>query len=120
MINTYSIKDKNLFQKVLSKGKWFSGDYICIYVLENGLNVNQIGLAIGKKLGKAYKRNHIKRLIKESYRTLESTMNYGFDVVFVWKSKANYDDCSFEYIKQDVIKTFKKAGIISWKSYVLH
>ncbi len=112
MVNTKSIKDDDLFQKVLNKGKWYGGNYICMYVLKNNLTINQIGLAIGKKVGKAYRRNHVKRLIKESYTHLESSLDTGFDIVFVWKSKAEYEECSFDEINQDIVKMFNKAGLV--------
>ncbi|MBR6252502.1 MAG: ribonuclease P protein component [Clostridia bacterium] len=115
MINTISIKDSKDFQKVINKGQWFGGDYLSTYVLKNNDNLNQIGLAIGKKAGKAYKRNRIKRLIKESYTKLENSIEHGYDIVFIWKIKANYENLNYEGIYNDIKKAFKKAGILNEK-----
>jgi ribonuclease P protein component len=113
MINTKSIKSPELFQKILNNGTWYGGNFICMYVIANNENANNIGLAIGKKVGKAYKRNHIKRLIKEAYTVLETNLKFGYNIVFVWKSKASYEECTFDEIKNDLIKMFDKAGLVN-------
>ncbi len=115
MINTSSIKDSKDFQKVINKGQWFGGNYLSTYVLPNGTDSNYIGLAIGKKAGKAYRRNRIKRLIKASYTELENCLKSGYNIVFVWKIKAKYEDLSYESILSDLKKAFKKAGILDEK-----
>ena len=112
MINTFSIKDSKDFQKVINKGKWLGGDYLSTYILQNNTNSNYIGLAIGKKVGKAYKRNRIKRLIKSSYTDLEKSLKYGYNIVFVWKIKAKYEDVNYDGIYKDINKALKKAGIL--------
>ena len=112
MINTISIKDEKIFQKVITKGTWYGGDFLSVYILKNNDNTNMIGLGIGKKVGKAYKRNKIKRLIKESYTLLEENLQIGYYIVFVWKNKAEYDKVTFDGIKNDLIKTFTKAGLL--------
>ena len=112
MINTTSIKDKELFQKTMQKGKWFGGSFVCIYVLKNVNNGNQIGLAIGKKVGKAYRRNRIKRLIRQAYTDMENNINYGYSIVFVWKSSAKFYEADFNSIYKDIFKLFTKSGIL--------
>jgi len=112
MKNTVSIKNELVFQRVITKGNWYGGDFLSVYVLPNNKDFNEIGLGIGKKVGKAYKRNKVKRWIKASYTLLESNMKFGFYIVFVWKSKAEYDNVDFASIDRDLNKTFKKAGII--------
>ena len=116
MINTVSIKDSKDFQRVINKGKWFGGDYLSTYILQNGDKSNYIGLAIGKKAGKAYRRNRIKRLIKAGYTELESSLKSGYSMVFVWKIKAKYEEISYEGIYNDLKKAFKKAGILDEKN----
>ena len=112
MINTTSIKDEKVFQKVMNKGSWYGGDFLSLYILPFEEDENKIGLAIGKKVGKAYKRNKVKRLIKEAYTIIESDLKHGYYIVFVWKSTAIYDNVSFDGIKSDLVKNFKKAGLL--------
>ncbi len=112
MKNTISIKDEQIFQRVITKGQWYGGDFLSVYVLPSNEDNNQIGLGIGKKVGKAYKRNKVKRWIRESYTKLENNMQFGYYIVFVWKNKALYEDADFIGIDSDLKKTLKKAGII--------
>ena len=112
MIKTYSIKDDKTFQKLITKGKWQGGNFISLYILPNGSDKNYLGLGIGKKVGKAYKRNHIKRLIKESYTLIEKELKHGYNLLFVWKSKALYENADFKEIYKDVTYLLSKAGLI--------
>ena len=113
MKNTVSLKDNDLFQKVMNKGQWYGGDFLSVFVLKNGLEQNQIGLAIGRKVGKAYKRNKVKRYIRQAYSVIEPEILYGYNIVFVWKSKAEYDNVDYDAIYKDISKTLKKAGILN-------
>ena len=109
---TYSIKDEKLFQKLINKGNWYGGNYISLYVLSNNKDSNQIAYGVGKKVGKAYKRNYVKRLLRESYSKLENSVKTGYSLFFVCKNKANFDNISFDEIYNDVYNTLKKAGIV--------
>ena len=63
-----TLKKNYEFKNVLDKGKFYRGKYITMYISKNKKEKNVIGIAISKKLGKAVKRNRLKRLIRESYR----------------------------------------------------
>ena len=112
MKNTTSIKDNDLYRKIMDNGSWYGGDFLCAYILQNNLDSNMIGLAIGKKVGKAYKRNKVKRWIKESYKKLESSLKLGYYIIFVWKSKAEYDNVDYNGIDKDINKILSKAGLL--------
>lgn len=74
MKKTLSLKKTKDFQKVLHKGKWFGGTLISTYILPNQMAYNCIGLAVGKKVGKANKRNRTKRVIRAAYQGLENKL----------------------------------------------
>ena len=113
MINTCTIKSPFEFQKVILKGQWYGSNFFSIYILPNKENINKIGLGIGKKAGKANRRNRIKRLIREAYKELEikNELKYGYNIVFIWKSKSNFEDLTFEKTKNDLDKVFHKASL---------
>ena len=75
MENTVSIKNNREFVRVYKKGKFFAGKYIVLYILQNGLNINRLGITASKKTGNSVKRNRIKRLIRENYRLNEETVS---------------------------------------------
>ena len=56
-----TLKKNYEFQNVLTKGKFYIGKQITIYIAENKRQINQIGIDISKKTCNAVKRNHIKR-----------------------------------------------------------
>lgn len=112
MKSTLSLKKNNDFQRVLQKGKWYNGKLISIYILKNEKNINLLGIAVGKKAGKAVKRNRIKRIIREVYRQFDAEILKGNTIVIVWKSKNLYENLKFCTLKEDMVKCFSKAGIL--------
>lgn len=115
MKKTLSLKEPKEFQRALKKGTWYGGNLISTYILSNNTentNVNYIGLAIGKKVGKATKRNKVKRVIRAAYLSLEKNLDKGYIFVFVWRAKAKFEDLTFLNIKKDLEKSFNKAGIL--------
>ena len=112
MKKTLSLKNPKEFQKILKLGKWFGGDLISTYILPNKESFNMLGLAIGKKVGKATKRNRVKRVIRAAYLTLEDDISLGYTIVFVWRAKAKVENLTFDIIKKDMEKSFIKAGLI--------
>ena len=68
MKNTVVIKKNHEFKTLFSKGKFYYGEIVHMYIKENNLGYNKFGIAISKKQGKAVYRNRIKRLIRYNYR----------------------------------------------------
>ena len=112
MNKTITLKKNYEFKRVLTKGKYYSGKYIEVFVKKNNLEKNYIGIAIGVKIAKAVKRNRIKRLIRENYRLLEDNMKTGYNIVFLWKKKVDISNATFSNIRTDIIDIFKRIGIL--------
>lgn len=58
------IKDSKTFEYVIKNGQKLKNQYYNIFYLINSKNVNQFGLAVGKKIGNAVERNKNKRQIR--------------------------------------------------------
>lgn len=108
-----TLKKNYEFRKVLTKGKYYRGNVIDIYVRQNKKDKNYIGIAVSVKAAKATKRNRIKRLIRENYRLLKPNIEKGYDIVFLWKKNSSIEDADFYKIRKDIIVIFKKATILS-------
>lgn len=111
MRKIYTLKKNYEFKNVLDKGKFYRGKYITIYILKNKKEKNIIGIAISKKIGKAFKRNRLKRLIRESYRLQKDNLQKGYNIVFIWNKNVLIENFKCLQIKNDMENLFKKAGI---------
>lgn len=111
MKNTEMLKKNNEFKYIFLKGKYYNGKYVDAYIFKNSLNINKLGLAISKKIGKSAKRNKIKRLFRENYRLYEEQLKRGYTFVFLWKKKCNIEFATFKNIKNDLNTIFKKADV---------
>ena len=78
-----SLKKNHQFQFVYKYGKSYANKYLVMYVKENGLDKNRIGISVSKKVGNSVVRHRVTRLVRESYRLHESIFNSGLDIVIV-------------------------------------
>ena len=88
MKNSQSLKKNADFQNVYQCGKSFANKYLVMYVKENDLGINRIGISVSKKVGNSVVRHRVKRLILESYRLHEGVFNSGLDIVIIARQGA--------------------------------
>ena len=113
MKKTVMLKKNYEFRKVLSKGKYYSGEYIEALILSNSKGRNALGIAVNTKLGTAVERNKIKRLFRESFYYYEESLIDGREIVFLWKKKKPIENATFQNIKEDMYQIFDKAKILN-------
>ena len=111
MKKTIVIKKNYEFKTLFNKGKFFHGEYIHMYLLKNNCNWNKFGIAVSKKQGKAVKRNHFKRLVRESYKILESQIFSGYNILIIGNKNKDISEFSYYKILENMEALFKKAGI---------
>ena len=95
MKNSQSLKKNADFQLVYRCGKSFANKYLVMYVKENDLGINRVGISVSKKVGNSVVRHRVKRLILESYRLHEDMFNSSLDMVIIARTTAkgrSYDD----------------------------
>lgn len=112
MKKTVMLKKNYEFRNVLSKGKFFIGNNIETVILKNTKNINFLGIAVSTKIGKAFQRNRIKRLIRESYKNLEKSIVTGNNIIILIRKKTDINKLKYYDIYQDMIKLFDKAKIV--------
>ena len=101
MKKTEMLKKNYEFKNVLSKGKFYRGKEIEIFILQNNKKRNFLGIAIGTKNGKAFQRNKAKRLIRESYKKLENSLIEGYNIVILMNKKFPINEMKFSEIFED-------------------
>lgn len=100
------IKKQADFQKLFSKGKRiFSSSLTVIY---SPSKKTRMGISVGKRHGKAVKRNRIKRLVREAFRQSVETLSAPYSFLIIPKVKDEYS--FFEY-KEHLLKIFKKEKL---------
>ena len=110
MKHSQSLKKNADFQNVYKCGKSFANRYLVMYVKENDLSENRIGISVSKKVGNSVVRHRVKRLILESYRLHEDMFNSGLDMVIIARTTAK--DKSYTDIKSAVMHLGKLHGIL--------
>ena len=111
MKNSQSLKKNADFQIVYKEGKSFANKYLVMYVKENDLGINRIGISVSKKVGNSVIRHRIKRLILESYRLHEDMFNSGLDMVIIARTTAK--DKSYRDIESAVLHLGKLQHIMT-------
>lgn len=106
-----TLKKNYEFKYVLSKGNYYRGKYLTIYVKKNNHNKNVIGIAVNTKFGKAVKRNHAKRLIRENYILIKNDLKQGNNIIFLLNKEIEIKELNFFELKNDMVNIFNKANL---------
>lgn len=112
MKKTIMIKKNYEFKILFSKGKFYHGEFIHMYIKQTNQDINKFGIAVSKKQGKAVKRNYIKRLIRENYKNFESSIKTGTNILIVINKNKDIKDISFKDIEENFLRTLKKANVL--------
>ena len=83
-----SLKKNSYFQNVYKNGKSYANRFLVMYVMENHLERNRLGISVSKKVGNSVIRHHITRLVREAYRLQEERFNSGLDIVVIARVSA--------------------------------
>lgn len=83
-----SLKKNEDFRYVYKNGRSYANKYLVMYVVENNLSMNRLGICVSKKVGNSVVRHRITRLVRESYRLHENIFNSGLDIVVVARKDA--------------------------------
>lgn len=100
MQKTISITENRLFRALYARGRSAARRTMAVYVLKNRQNtVNRLGITVSVKLGGAVQRNRIRRRLREVYRSSETRIKSGYDIVVVARHTAL--EAPFETLLKD-------------------
>jgi len=97
-----------------SQGRRLFTKYFIVFVLprEDGAPA-RLGVAVGRKIGRAIKRNRIKRLIREFFRRGQRDFPPGLDVVVVAKRGPDFADLAQAQVDDDLGLAMRKVAATS-------
>ena len=78
---TSRLRNTEQFQKVFATRCSVADDMLILFAAPNDLSYCRLGLSVSKKVGNAVVRNRWKRLIREAFRTSQSVLPDGLDLV---------------------------------------
>ena len=104
-----SLKKNKDFQVVYKNGKSYANRYLVLYIRENGMDKNRLGISVSKKVGNSVVRHHLTRLIREIYRLQEEHFQCGFDLVVI--ARAGAKERSYHDIESALIHLGKLHNI---------
>ena len=117
--NTESLKNNLQFRRVYNEARPKADNYFVMFIRENGLDHNRLGISVSKKTGNSVIRHRLTRLIRESYRLHEDMFSSGLDIVVTIrgvKKNPQIKDEIKRIKRQDVDKSLiylsRKHGII--------
>ena len=96
-----SLKSNRDFKNVYGGRKSYANRYLVMYVLENRLDKNRLGISVSKKVGNSVVRHRVTRLVRESYRMNEEKFDSGFDIVVV--ARVNARDATYKEIESALL-----------------
>ncbi len=109
MKKTEIIKKNYEFRYFFKKGEYVSGKLLEIFIFENKLDKNKIGIIVSRKVGKSVVRNKIKRYIRAAYAEIEDKLIKNYNILLIWKKKTDVERANFFDIKKDMICILKNA-----------
>jgi ribonuclease P protein component len=98
------------FERVRSSGKSFPHPLLVLLVAPNDCDQVRIGVAAGRSLGCAVKRNRAKRLLRASIEPLAPGVAKGWDVILL--ARRELLDAGLDKIRGAMELLLKKAGLL--------
>jgi ribonuclease P protein component len=83
---------------------------VAVYVRRNGGDRNRIGITVTNKLGKAVRRNRVRRRLREIYRLNEDKLARGMDMVVVARMRSR--GVTYAELESDFLRACRKLGVL--------
>ncbi|MDR2006350.1 MAG: ribonuclease P protein component [Acidaminococcales bacterium] len=108
------LRKKKDFQRVYEKGRSFVDYAGILYVLPlSGTAEKKFGVAAGKKLGNAVRRNRMKRMMREVCRHFQHKVKSG--AAFIWIARRPLLKARRELFEKSFLRLAEKARILAKK-----
>ncbi len=110
MKQKYRLRRNSDFQRVRHIGKSYASPIMVLAFLRNELEHSRFGFVVNKRLGKAVRRNKIKRRMREATRLEILQIKPGFDIVLI--ARKRIDQATYAEISQSLKRLLQKADLL--------
>lgn len=103
--NLETLKKNSDFRLVYSRKKSYANKLLVMYILENGTDMNRIGISVSKKVGNSIVRHRLTRLIREVFRLDIDKIQKGYDIIIV--ARVDLKDKNYFETKDAILHLLK-------------
>ncbi len=113
MQKRFRLQADSSIQSVRREGRSLSHPLLVMAMLPNGLEYSRFGFVVGRRIGKAVKRNQVKRWMREAVRLRikEGEIAVGLDMVFV--ARYAMTNASYREVDEAIELLLGRAGVVS-------
>jgi ribonuclease P protein component len=113
MRKKYRLQANADFQRIRRGGNSWAHPLLVLSALPNDLGHSRFGFVTGQRIGRAVKRNQIKRRMREAVRTRaqKGEIVEGWDIVFI--ARRPIRDASFQQVDQAIGLLLRRASLAS-------
>jgi ribonuclease P protein component len=105
------IRTSRDYQLAAEEGSKIHDKYLVVnYRARGDSRATRLGIITTRKLGKAVRRNRLRRLVREAFRLSLPHMKRGFDIVVIVRKRAV--EVKFVTIQASLLGLLKRAGIL--------
>ncbi len=101
----HRLKKNKEFNYIYKKGERVSTEHFTLFVVKSKYENYKIGFSVSKKLGKANKRNKLKRRLREITRRYVKIMPFRN---YVLLAKEGAQEIDFILLREEIVNLFKK------------
>lgn len=114
------------FQRVYRAGRSVANRYVVLYFFPQAadqvekkptpaVQVARVGFSVSKRLGSSVTRNKVKRLLRESFRSVEGFVKPGFDLVFIARTDLGplVEERGLEGVRGKMVEVLRKGSLWS-------